>query len=307
MPRKQRASRGNWFRLAGEEGRERRLELEKMLAPHELSALGSWHWEVWGRDEQHPPQGPWRVWLIKAGRGFGKTRAGAEWVRNVARHDPEARIALLGASLVEVRSVMVEGESGVLAASPGALAPDFEPSLRRLQWPNGAQAYLYSAGEPESLRGPQHSHACSSGTEGSRPERGTHSARLLAAPVGGGPTGRAACNATGRPVLAGRFRGQRILDGPRRRDRRIQRRGLALSCAASGHALLAPIEPTVAELRCRLDRTRKAGAGQWRGDRGYRIPQRNPDAHQRIDRGRDFLDMRGEPEFCLTVWLSIGV
>lgn len=159
MPRKQRASRGNWFRLAGEEGRERRLELEKMLAPHELTALGSWHWEVWGRDEQHPPQGPWRVWLIKAGRGFGKTRAGAEWVRNVARHDPEARIALLGASLVEVRSVMVEGESGVLAASPGALAPDFEPSLRRLQWPNGAQAYLYSAGEPESLRGPQHSHA----------------------------------------------------------------------------------------------------------------------------------------------------
>jgi len=159
MPRKRRASRGNWFRLAGEEGRERRLELEKMLAPHELSALGNWHWEVWGRDEQHPPQGPWRVWLIKAGRGFGKTRAGAEWVRNVARHDPAARIALVGASLVEVRSVMVEGESGVLAASPGALAPDFEPSLRRLVWPNGAQATLYSAGEPESLRGPQHSHA----------------------------------------------------------------------------------------------------------------------------------------------------
>ncbi|UIP08265.1 terminase family protein [Erythrobacter sp. SDW2] len=124
-----------------------------------MAALGNWHWEVWGRDEQHPPQGPWRVWLIKAGRGFGKTRAGAEWVRNVARHDPEARIALVGASLVEVRSVMVEGESGVLAASPGALAPDFEPSLRRLVWPNGAQAYLYSAGEPESLRGPQHSHA----------------------------------------------------------------------------------------------------------------------------------------------------
>ncbi len=159
MPRRRRTSRGNWFRLAGEEGRERRLELEKMLAPHELSALGNWHWEVWGRDEQHPPRGPWRVWLISAGRGFGKTRAGAEWVRNVARHDPEARIALVGASLVEVRSVMVEGESGVLAASPGALAPDFEPSLRRLVWPNGAQATLYSAGEPESLRGPQHSHA----------------------------------------------------------------------------------------------------------------------------------------------------
>lgn len=159
MPRRKRASRGNWFRLAGKDGDERRFALEKMLAPHELAALGNWHWEVWGRDEQHPPQGPWRVWLIKAGRGFGKTRAGAEWVRNVARHDPEARIALVGASLVEVRSVMVEGESGVLAAAPGSLAPDFEPSLRRLQWPNGAQAFFYSAGEPESLRGPQHSHA----------------------------------------------------------------------------------------------------------------------------------------------------
>ena len=159
MPRRTRTSRGNWFRLAGRDGDERRFELEKMLQPHELAALGNWHWEVWGRDEQHPPTGPWRVWLIKAGRGFGKTRAGAEWVRNVARHEPEARIALVGASLVEVRSVMVEGESGVLAASPGALGPDFEPSLRRLQWPNGAQAFFYSAGEPESLRGPQHSHA----------------------------------------------------------------------------------------------------------------------------------------------------
>ena len=110
--------------------------------------------------------GAWGIWVILAGRGFGKTRAGAEWVRARAEADPEARIALVGASLGEVRSVMVEGESGVLAASPGALGPDFEPSLRRLQWPNGAQAYFYSAGEPESLRGPQHSHACRAGAEG---------------------------------------------------------------------------------------------------------------------------------------------
>ena len=129
------------------------------LAPHELAALGSWHWEIWARDEQLPPREAWRVWLICAGRGFGKTRAGAEWVRDVARHDRQARIALVGACLSEVRSVMVEGESGVLAAAPGRAGPDFEPSLRRLTWPNGAQASLYSAGEPESLRGPQHSHA----------------------------------------------------------------------------------------------------------------------------------------------------
>jgi len=154
-----RASRGSWFRAPDDTGEERRHNLDKLLLPHEREALGSWHWEVWGRDEQLPPPGDWRVWLICAGRGFGKTRAGAEWVRNLARHDGKARIALVGASLGEVRSVMVEGESGVLNAARGSLIPDYEPSLRRLQWPNGAQAFLYSAAEPDSLRGPQHSHA----------------------------------------------------------------------------------------------------------------------------------------------------
>jgi phage terminase large subunit-like protein len=152
-------SRGVWFRKPGKQGLTRRADLAKLLQPHERDALANWHWEIWGRDEQLPPDGAWRVWLICAGRGFGKTRAGAEWVRNLARHDPDARIALVGASLHEVRNVMVEGESGILAAAPGSLAPDFEPSLRRLQWPNGAQAFLYSAAEPDSLRGPQHSHA----------------------------------------------------------------------------------------------------------------------------------------------------
>ena len=156
---KARLSRGRWFRRPGPDGRMSRQELDLALKPHERNALLNWHWEVWGRDEQHAPPGDWRVWLICAGRGFGKTRAGAEWVRDIARADPDARIALVGASLAEVRSVMVEGESGILNAAPGALAPLYEPSLRRLAWPNGAQAFLYSAGEPESLRGPQHSHA----------------------------------------------------------------------------------------------------------------------------------------------------
>ena len=159
MDRLRRLSRGNWFRRAGTEGRTSRANLDLMLHEHERKALLNWHWEVWGRDEQHAPPGDWRIWLICAGRGFGKTRAGAEWVRDVARADPDARIALVGASLPEVRAVMVEGESGILNAAPGALAPIYEPSLRRLVWPNGAQAYLYSAGEPDSLRGPQHSHA----------------------------------------------------------------------------------------------------------------------------------------------------
>ena len=117
------------------------------------------HWPLFARPEQLAPAGDWQIWLILAGRGFGKTRAGAEWVRSVAEGDAAARVALVGASLAEVRAVMVEGESGIMAVSPISRRPLFEPSLRRIVWPNGAQAMLYSAGEPDSLRGPQHSHA----------------------------------------------------------------------------------------------------------------------------------------------------
>lgn len=118
-----------------------------------------WHWKRWARPSQVAPPGDWRVWLVMAGRGFGKTRCGAEWVNAVAEQTPHARIALLAANLNEARSVMVEGESGLLSVGAPWRKPSFEPSLRRLTWPNGAQALLYSAGEPESLRGPQHSHA----------------------------------------------------------------------------------------------------------------------------------------------------
>ena len=117
------------------------------------------HWQFWARNSQRAPDGDWRTWVIMAGRGFGKTRAGSEWVRSVVEADPNARIALIGASFGEARAVMVEGESGLLAISPARRRPTFEPSLRRIVWPNGAQATLYSALEPEALRGPQHSHA----------------------------------------------------------------------------------------------------------------------------------------------------
>lgn len=117
------------------------------------------YWPFWARDAQLPPEGDWRVWLVCAGRGFGKTRAGAEWVRQIAHANARAHIALVGASLADARAVMVEGESGLLACHPAVARPRFEPSLRRLTFANGAQATLYSAAEPESLRGPQHSHA----------------------------------------------------------------------------------------------------------------------------------------------------
>lgn len=116
------------------------------------------YFRLMAHDGQLPPDGNWRIWLIMAGRGFGKTRAGAEWVKAVAESDPEARIALVGATLGDARSVMVEGESGIIACCSPEDRPVFEPSLRRLRFPNGAEATLYSAGEPESLRGPQLSH-----------------------------------------------------------------------------------------------------------------------------------------------------
>ena len=116
-------------------------------------------WRVWARLSQQPPEGwGWRTWLILAGRGFGKTRAGAEWVRGIAESNPRARIALIGATMSETRAVMVEGDSGLLAIARD-VRPRYEPSLGRLSWPGGAVAYLSSAAEPEALRGPQHSHA----------------------------------------------------------------------------------------------------------------------------------------------------
>lgn len=116
-------------------------------------------WEYRARREQLPPPGDWRVWMIMAGRGFGKTRAGAEWVRMIADVHPDARIALISSSLAEARAVMIEGESGLMAIVDPARRPVYEPSLHRIRFPNGAQAQLFSAAEPEGLRGPQHSHA----------------------------------------------------------------------------------------------------------------------------------------------------
>ena len=116
------------------------------------------NWQVRARPEQLPPPGAWRIWLMLAGRGFGKTRSGAEWVRAIAETDGTARIALISATPQQARSVMVEGESGVLAIAPLTERPIWHPALRRLVWRSGAQATLYGAADPESLRGPQFTH-----------------------------------------------------------------------------------------------------------------------------------------------------
>jgi phage terminase large subunit-like protein len=142
--------------LAGNARRARSAVL-KMLDDTSAQRLER-EWLYLARPGQLPPPGDWRIWLMMAGRGFGKTRAGAEWVRRIAEADPSARIALVGATLGEARSVMVEGASGLLAIAPWWNRPAYAPALRKLTWPNGAVATLFGAAEPESLRGPQFSH-----------------------------------------------------------------------------------------------------------------------------------------------------
>jgi phage terminase large subunit-like protein len=134
-----------------------RKALLAQLSPQELAYL-LYDWRFWARPEQVPPEQDWQLWIIMAGRGFGKTRAGSEWVRSIAEVNPQARIALVAATYAEGRAVMVEGEAGLLAIAPPKQRPVYEPSLRRLRWPNGARATLYSAEDAEGLRGPQHSH-----------------------------------------------------------------------------------------------------------------------------------------------------
>jgi phage terminase large subunit-like protein len=117
--------------------------------------------ERWVHEGQmEPPGDGWRTWLMMAGRGFGKTRAGAEWVEKIARSRPGVSIALIGATIDEARRVMVEGVSGVLSvARRRRHRVKREPSIGRLTWPNGSQAQLFSGDNPDGLRGPEHDFA----------------------------------------------------------------------------------------------------------------------------------------------------
>lgn len=120
-----------------------------------------WLFEFWALPHQLPPEGAWKTWVIMGGRGAGKTRAGAEWVRaeveGAGPADPgrSRRIALVGETLDQVREVMVFGESGIITCSPPDRRPVWEAGRRRLVWPNGAVAQTFSAHDPDSLRGPQ--------------------------------------------------------------------------------------------------------------------------------------------------------
>jgi phage terminase large subunit-like protein len=136
----------------------RRQAWIKGLGPGQITAI-KYGWRgVRARPEQLAPPGDWRIWLVCAGRGFGKTRCGAEWIREQWKAGC-TRMALVGATAADVRDVMIEGDSGLMNVGPPDERPVYEPSKRRITYPNGAMAFAYSADEPERLRGPQHSAA----------------------------------------------------------------------------------------------------------------------------------------------------
>lgn len=137
-------------------GEEERKELLALLyTPEQLAALQN-DWSFWGRPEQQEPDGPWSTWYLETGRGFGKTRTAAETTHKKVNAGHVRHGALVHRTAGDVREIMVEGETGIMAtAKPGRL-PKYEPSKRRLTWPNGAVLTTYSAEEPDQLRGPTH-------------------------------------------------------------------------------------------------------------------------------------------------------
>ncbi len=130
------------------------------LEPDQLRAL-PYLFEFWALNHQLPPDGNWKTWLVLGGRGAGKTRAGSEWVRSQVEGSKPSdegrarRVALIGETFDQARDVMVFGESGILACTPEDRRPKWEAGRRRLIWPNGAEARLFSAHDFDGLRGPQ--------------------------------------------------------------------------------------------------------------------------------------------------------
>ena len=133
----------------------RRILAALMGAKGRVAERALYQWPLWARDNQLPPRGSWAVWLLMAGRGFGKTRTGAEWVRARVESGRARRIALVARTPADVRDVMIEGDSGLLSVCPHWNRPKYETSKRRLTWPNGAFALAFSSHEPDQLRGPQ--------------------------------------------------------------------------------------------------------------------------------------------------------
>ena len=185
-------------------------ERERIIAsitPHDLLMLDA-DFESWAQDGQIQPLGEgWRVWLMMAGRGFGKTRAGAEWIHKLGCGRKPLRIALVGSSIAEARSIMVEGVSGILSVA-GRNQPrvKWEPSTNRLRWRGGSEATLFSGDSPDGLRGPEHDFAWCD--ELAKWREGSAAWDNLQMGLRRGPRARALVTTTPRPLdLLQRIRG----------------------------------------------------------------------------------------------------
>lgn len=130
----------------------RKILLDNLSKEEKKALRRRWTW--WARQEQLPPTGDWTYWLIMAGRGWGKTRTGAEWVRKKIR--TTKLVNLIGATADDARDIMIEGESGILAICSNDERPKYIAHKRLLLWPNGARSLIFTADEPERLRGKQH-------------------------------------------------------------------------------------------------------------------------------------------------------
>ena len=140
-------------------GVEEREAFYEQFTARELERL-EFEWRFWARPNQRPPsveceecKGQWVIWLILAGRGYGKTRTGAEWIHEQAEGFP--RLSIVGATASDARDIMVEGESGIMATQRPWNKVKYYPSKTRLEWDNGAWALVFSAEEPDRLRGKQ--------------------------------------------------------------------------------------------------------------------------------------------------------
>ncbi len=141
-------------RLAGLPPEDRLSVIEGLSHDEQLLLL--YDWPTWARPPQIAPKWDWRVWLLLAGRGFGKTRCGAEFIRQEVDAGRAGHIALVAPTSADARDTMIEGESGLLGIYPPTQRPVYEPSKRRITFHNGATATTFSADEPDRLRGPNH-------------------------------------------------------------------------------------------------------------------------------------------------------
>jgi len=113
------------------------------LTPKEIETLNH-DWDFWARPNQLAPEGDWNAWIVLAGRGFGKTRMGSEWIRSLAHKYPGCRIALVAETAADARDVMIKGDSGLLGCDPTLSEDSWSPTNRCLSWPNGSKAYTYN-------------------------------------------------------------------------------------------------------------------------------------------------------------------